>query len=162
MPFLQIWQHIWAVSQFQHSHLHIFGQILRHCLAPLSWKSCQKYENLFVGCMDFQFFECCSTSKYNSSKIHNLFWRCPFKLRAAALESLQDLVKIIVFSLDNQTYQNYEQRQQKLGTLLENKVFQKTKFSKIFFIKTWSPRSIFFTEKKIGKIRSIFNTEKLL
>ena len=123
MPFLQIWQHIWAVSQFQHSHLHIFGQILRHCLAPLSWKSCQKYENLFVGCMDFQFFECCSTSKYNSSKIHNLFWRCPFKLRAAALESLQDLVKKIVFSLDNQTYQNYEQSQQKLGTLLENKVF---------------------------------------
>ena len=71
MPLLQIWQHIWAVSQFQHSHLHIFGQILCHCLAPLSWKSCQKYENLFVGCMDFQFFECCSTSKYNCSKVHN-------------------------------------------------------------------------------------------
>ena len=29
-------------------------------------KSCQKYENLFVGCMDFQFFECCSTSKYTT------------------------------------------------------------------------------------------------
>ena len=32
-----------------------------------------------------------------------------------------------------QTYQNYEQRQQKLGTILENKVSKKSKFSKTFF-----------------------------
>jgi hypothetical protein len=48
-----------------------------------------------------------------------------------------------------------------MSTFLENKVFSKSKFSKIFFIKSWSPSPIFFIEKKIGKIRSIFNTEKL-
>ena len=34
-----------------------------------------------------------------------------------------------------QTYQNYEQSQQKLGTFLENKVFHKSKFSQISFLK---------------------------
>ena len=34
-----------------------------------------------------------------------------------------------------QSYQNYEQSQQKLGTISENKVSQKSKFSKTFFDK---------------------------
>ena len=34
-----------------------------------------------------------------------------------------------------QTYQNYEQNRQKLGTFLENKVLQKSKFSNNFIIK---------------------------
>ena len=32
------------------------------------------------------------------------------------------------FLMNNVTYQNYEQSQQKLGIFLENKVFQKSKF----------------------------------
>ena len=35
-----------------------------------------------------------------------------------------------------QTYQNYEQSRQKLGTFLENKVLQKSKFSKKTFNKS--------------------------
>ena len=34
-----------------------------------------------------------------------------------------------------QTYQNYEQCRQKLGTILENKVSKKSKFKKKFLIK---------------------------
>ena len=63
-------------------------------------------------------------------------------------------------SSSHQTYQNYEQSQQKLGTFLENKVPQKSKFPKNIFNKSWSPSPIFFKEKKIGKIRSVFHTEK--
>ena len=35
-------------------------------------------------------------------------------------------------SCHRQTYQNYERSQQKLGTILENKVSAKSKFSKTF------------------------------
>ena len=38
-------------------------------------------------------------------------------------------------SCHRQTYQNYEQSRQKLGTFLENKVLQKSKFSKNFIYK---------------------------
>ena len=51
-----------------------------------------------------------------------------------------------------QIYQNYEQSRQKLGTFLENKVFQKSKFSKKIFFKVClflSP--IFFSEKKLER-----------
>ena len=37
-------------------------------------------------------------------------------------------------SCHRQTYQNYEQSPQKLGGILENKVSQKSKFSKTFLI----------------------------
>ena len=47
-----------------------------------------------------------------------------------------------------QTYQNYKQSRQKLGTFIENKVLQKSKLSKNFIYKSWSPSQIFFTEKK--------------
>ena len=40
-------------------------------------------------------------------------------------------------SCHRQTYQNYEQNQQKLGTFLEHKVLQKLKFSKNFIFKSW-------------------------
>ena len=40
---------------------------------------------------------------------------------------------------------------QKLGIFLENKVLSKSKFSKKFIGKSWSPCQIFFTEKKIQK-----------
>ena len=53
------------------------------------------------------------------------------------------------FSLNHshlQTYQNYELSRQKLGTFLENKVLQKSKFSKTTLHKSKSPSSIFFTE----------------
>jgi len=36
----------------------------------------------------------------------------------------------------------------KLGTFLENKVFQKSKFSEKEINKSWSPSPIFFTEKQ--------------
>ena len=36
-------------------------------------------------------------------------------------------------SCHRQTYQNYEQSRQKLGTILENKVSKKSKFSQTFF-----------------------------
>jgi hypothetical protein len=39
-----------------------------------------------------------------------------------------------------QTYQNYEQSQQKLGIFLENKVPKKPKFPNTFFNKSWSPK----------------------
>ena len=63
-------------------------------------------------------------------------------------------------SCHRQTYQNYEQSRQKLGTILGNKVPQKSKFSKNIFNKSWSPSPIFFKEIFFGKIQPIFNTEK--
>ena len=42
-------------------------------------------------------------------------------------------------SCNCQTYQNYEQSRQKLGTILENKVFKKSKSSKTLFNKSSSP-----------------------
>ena len=38
----------------------------------------------------------------------------------------------------------------------------RSKFSKNFIYKSWSPSQIFFTEKKIRKIRLIFDAEKWL
>ena len=58
----------------------------------------------------------------------------------------------------HQTYQNYEQTQQKLRTMLENKVLQKSKFSNKFISKSWTLSLIFFTEKN-KKIRQIFRAE---
>ena len=49
-------------------------------------------------------------------------------------------------SCHRQTYQNYEQSRQKLGTILENRVSYKSKISKTFFNKSWSPSQIFFIE----------------
>ena len=43
-----------------------------------------------------------------------------------------NLVEIRIFSLNNIPYQKQEQSRQKLGTFLENKVFQKSKFLKTF------------------------------
>ena len=62
----------------------------------------------------------------------------------------------------HQTYQNYEQSRQKLGTILGNKVSWKSKFSKTFFNKSWSSSQIFFKEFFFGKVEPIFNTEKWL
>ena len=47
----------------------------------------------------------------------------------------------------HQTYQNYEQSRQKLGTFVEDEI---------------SVSPIFIKEKKSGKIQPIFNTEKQL
>ena len=69
------------------------------------------------------------------------------------------------FSLNNVTIRPtkiYKQSRQKLGKFLENKVFQKLRFSKTFLIKSWSTSQIFFKDKKIEMIRSFFNNEKLL
>ena len=55
---------------------------------------------------------------------------------------------LCTISCHHKTYQNYEERGQKLDTFLENKVFKKSKFSKNFIYKTFSPGLIFFTEKK--------------
>ena len=73
------------------------------------------------------------------------------------LESVQDfLIKLdmkpcmysafFTNSCHRQTYQKYEQSQQKLGTIFGNKVFYKSKFPKTFFDKSWSPSQIFFIE----------------
>ena len=48
---------------------------------------------------------------------------------------------------------------QKLGTILENKVVQKLKFSKYDNKKKPSSKLIFFNEKKIRKIPMIFDIE---
>ena len=45
-------------------------------------------------------------------------------------------------------------------SFLENKVIKKSKFSKHFIYKSWSPSQIFFTEKKIRKFLLIFDTKK--
>ena len=50
-------------------------------------------------------------------------------------------------SCDFQTYLNYKQSSAKLGTLLENKVLWKSKFSQNVIFKSWFPSLIFFTEK---------------
>ena len=51
-------------------------------------------------------------------------------------------------SCNCQSYQNYEQSQQKLGTFLENKVHTlKIKVFKKLRNKSWSPSEIFFTKK---------------
>ena len=49
----------------------------------------------------------------------------------------------------------------KIGNIW-NKVLQKSKFSKNFTNKSWSPNQIFFTEEKFGKIRPILDNEKWL
>ena len=49
-------------------------------------------------------------------------------------------------SCHQQTFQNYEQSRQKLGTILGNKVPLKSKFSKTFFNKSWSPSQVFLVE----------------
>ena len=49
-------------------------------------------------------------------------------------------------SCHHQTYQNHEQSRQILGTILQNKVSQKSKFSKTFFSISWSLSPIFFLE----------------
>ena len=51
---------------------------------------------------------------------------------------------------------------QNLGTLLENKVHLELKLWKYVNIKSWAPFFIFFNEKQIGKIPSIFDIEKWL
>ena len=51
---------------------------------------------------------------------------------------------------------------QKLGMILENKVVQKSKLENNVFHKTWSPKLIFFNEKKIIKISAIFDIENQL
>ena len=43
--------------------------------------------------------------------------------------------RFFTISCNRQTYQNYQQSQQKLGTFLENKVLKKSKFSKNFISK---------------------------
>ena len=48
---------------------------------------------------------------------------------------------------------------QKLDVILENKVVQKLKFSENVNNKKHAPKIIFFNEKKIGKIRIIFDFE---
>ena len=58
-----------------------------------------------------------------------------------------------------QTYQNFDQRRQNLGTILGNKLSQKSKFSKYFFNQSWSPSLIFFIDFFFfGKIQPIFHT----
>ena len=58
------------------------------------------------------------------------------------------LLEISTFSLNChcQTYQNYEQSQQKLGTFLVDKEPYKSKFSKNIINLSWSPNQIFFKE----------------
>ena len=49
-------------------------------------------------------------------------------------------------SCHRQTYQNYEQSRQKLGTFLVDKVLQKSEFSKNFINISWSPNQIFIAD----------------
>ena len=51
---------------------------------------------------------------------------------------------------------------QKLDMILENKVYQKLKLSKIVNNKKHSPKLIYFNEKKPSKIGMIFNIENWL
>ena len=84
-------------------------------------------------------------------------------LSKLGIKPLMHLLKISNFftkSCHRQTYQNYEQKRQKLDTFLENNVLQKSKFSKKNICKSWSPSLIFFKEKKFRKIRLIFDAEK--
>ena len=75
------------------------------------------------------------------------------------MKPFMHLVEIRFFftkSCHCQTYQNYEQSRQKLGTFLRNKVFKK----KIIY-KSWSPSQIFCTEKKVQKDSVDFWCQKL-
>ena len=54
----------------------------------------------------------------------------------------------------------FNRDRQKLGTILENKVVQKLKFSKNDNNKNPSSKLTFFIEKKIRKIQLIFDIEK--
>ena len=49
-------------------------------------------------------------------------------------------------SCHRQTYQNYEQSRQKLGTILEIKYLKNQKFQKKKINRSWSPSRIFFIE----------------
>ena len=60
----------------------------------------------------------------------------------------------------DQTFTDVHTDPQKLGTILENKVVQKLKFSKNDNNKKPSSKLIFFNEKKIRKIQMIFDIEK--
>ena len=60
------------------------------------------------------------------------------------------------------TFTDVHTDRQKLGTILENKVVQKLKFSKNDNNKKPSSKLIFFNEKKIRKIRMIFDIENWL
>ena len=61
--------------------------------------------------------------------------------------------KKIFFDL---TFTDVHTDSQKLGTILENKVVQKCKFSKSNNIKKPSPKLIFFDEKKIKKDSNVY------
>ena len=60
-------------------------------------------------------------------------------------------------SCQRQTYQNYEQSRQKLGTFLENKVISKTSFNKIFFLKILIFKSTWFSKKCLIFVGSVHN-----
>ena len=60
------------------------------------------------------------------------------------------------------TFTDVHMDRQKLGTILENKVDQKLKFSKNDNNKKPSSKLIFFNEKKIRKIQMIFDLENWL
>ena len=60
-----------------------------------------------------------------------------------------------------QSYQNYGQSQQKLGTILENKLFKKSKISKTFINKSLSPSRIFFIEIFFRKDFTNFQQRKM-
>ena len=57
---------------------------------------------------------------------------------------------------------HFSNKGQKLGTILENKVPQTLNLPKNDGNKKCSPKLIFFNEKKIRKIRIIFDIEKCL
>ena len=57
------------------------------------------------------------------------------------------------------TFTDVHKDHQKLGTILENKVVQKLKFSKNDNNKKPSSKLIFLNEKKIRKIGTIFDIE---
>ena len=60
-------------------------------------------------------------------------------------------LEISIFSLNNvcQTYQNFEQSWQKLSTFLGNKVLKKSKFSKNFINKSWSPTGCLYAKRDV-------------
>ena len=60
------------------------------------------------------------------------------------------LVEITILSLYHVIVKpkKYQQSQQKLDTFLEDKVFHKSKISKKFINKSWSPSLIFFKKNQ--------------
>ena len=60
------------------------------------------------------------------------------------------------------TFTDVHTDRQKLSTILENKVFQKLKFSKNDNNKKPPSKLIFFNETKIRNIRMIFDTENCI